>query len=150
MPEVILIESQSFKNNTALLSAYLPKLERVNSQAFQDCTMFSSLSVPNLTYIDSNGFYNTKILLKDIPVNNLTYLGSYAFYNCSKLGEELNTVEILPQNNLTIGAYCFQNSNLSKDIFIGNKVTSLGDYAFSNCGPNTKFWCEATAKPSGS
>ena len=149
LPEVTLIESQSFQNNTALVSAYLPKLERINSQVFSNCSALDTIVIPNLTYIEANGFYNTKVHLNDIPVNNLTYIGSYAFYNCTKLSEELSAIEILPQNNLTIGSYCFQNSNLSKDIFIGNKVTSIGDYAFNNCGSNTKFWCEAATKPSG-
>lgn len=149
LPKVTTIESQGFQGNSALLSVELPKLNKINAQVFQDCTMLGSLNIPNLTHIETYGFYNTKIKLTDLPIINLTYLGSYAMAYCPKLNEGLDSIEILPQNNLTISSYCFQNSNLSKDIFVGNNVTSIGSYAFSNCGSNTKFWCEAPSKPSG-
>lgn len=149
LPNVTLIEDKGFQNNTVLTSINLPKLTRTNVEAFRDCSSLSSIDTPNLIYISAHSFQNTKIKLKDIPITNLTYLGSYALASCSKLNEDLNSIEILPQNNLTIDTYCFQNSNLSKDVFIGNKVTSIGGYAFSNCGSNTKFWCEAPSKPSG-
>lgn len=149
LPNANLIESGSFQNNTALTRISLPNITRINSEAFRDCTMLSSIEAPNLTYIESHGFYGTPIMLHDLPLSDLTYLGNYAMANCSKLSEELDSIEILPKNNLIIEASCFRSSNLSKDIFIGNNVTTIGQYTFRDCGLGTKFWCEAPSKPSG-
>ena len=148
LPNATLIEDQSFWYDTALTSITLPKLTKINSYTFRDCTALSSVTIPNLNYISSYGFYNTQIKLKDISINNITYLGTYALANCKKLNEDLDSIEILPQNNLIIESYCFRDSNLSKDVFIGNKVTNVGQYAFRDCGTDTKFWCEAPSKPS--
>lgn len=70
----------------------------------------------------------------------LTPLGKYAFYNCPSL-EEVSFIGATPG----YGNYCVLPEGLFKDCkglknvkFDDNKITEIGDFAFSNC--NLQSW----------
>ena len=70
----------------------------------------------------------------------LTISGTGAMYDYEYKGSPWNTIRSIIkfveiENGITsIGDYAFYNCGLTGDLVIPNSVTSIGDYAFCNCG----------------
>jgi hypothetical protein len=110
----------------------------------------SSITIgDNVTSIISYAFYDCSGLIEVTIPNSVTSIGSYAFANCTGI-DELNIAD--SETELSIDTYAFKSispstahlgRNISSTIFesnkklssitIGDKVTSIGNYAFAYC-----------------
>jgi hypothetical protein len=61
--------------------------------------------------------------------NGVSHIGSHAFYNIPNL---TYTSIVMPNSVKSIGAGAFRGTNITS-VKIGDSVTSIGKYAFSNC-----------------
>jgi len=136
----------------------------IGNAAFYGCFNLTSVAIPNsVTTIGSSAFSGcNRITTATIP-NSVTSIGERAFSNCSGLtaiNVAAGNANYSSENGVlfsknkatliqypagkqgayaisnsvtTIGNYAFSNCNGLTEITIPNSVTSIGDYAFSNC-----------------
>ncbi len=115
--------------------------------AFYNCDSFTSVTIGNsvssIGYQAFNGCY--KLASITIP-NSVTSIGSYAFYGCSQISNvyiydiaawcNIEFVDNYSNPLYYVGnLYLIKNdsSELIKDLFIPDSVTTIGDWAFYNC-----------------
>jgi len=103
-------------------SVVLPK------NAFNGCTSLETINLDSAVLKDGYEFYNCS-KLTSVKLNKTLDIPAYSFYGCSSLAS------VTSSSAKSIGAHAFELSGLTSipvDAF-GN-VTSIGDYAFANCG----------------
>ena len=124
----------------------------IGEQAFRDCSSLTIVTLPEgVTSIGGSAFYNCSSLTAINIPEGVTIIREYAFFCCSGL-----TTITIPEGVTYIGknAFCYCNGELivncnipsassSSDgafygakftkVTIGDKVTSIGNYAFYNC-----------------
>ena len=140
----------AFESNGNLTSVTLGSgLTSLSSSCFQSCgNLVTVYGGENIKSIYSNAFYECS-KLKSIGNIKVITVGEYAFRGCRKLENIdfscIKTIEsgafwdcyFLTEANLTtletMGSYAFYNSSLRK-VIIGDKVTTISDYAFQECG----------------
>ncbi len=153
LPESITsIEDYVFYNCASLKEIHLPSnLTIISDYGFYNCTNLEKITFSeSLTKIGKYGLAACKKLKEVIIPNNVTNIGDYVFYNCTSLekvllpDKQVNIVKgmfkncsnltsfELPVTVTTIQQEAFQNSGLT-EIVILDSVTSIGDYAFSDC-----------------
>ncbi len=125
-------------------------LTSIGDYAFAECTgigtsdnglVKTTINIPNkVTTIGDYAFYNCRNVarLSLTPATAvLTTIGRYAFANWETLGRNLEgesffDVLTIPASVVTIGAHAFENAkNLRQLSLSGNKLTTIGDYAFA-------------------
>lgn len=111
-----LIETVTFKNNSALIEA----------GAFSGCSRLREIDLPaKIKEIGDQTFYGCTSLLKISIPSTVTKVGSNAFYGCINLTEASVYGDI--------GSSAFEECiNLETVIFKG-KTASIGDSAFTGC-----------------
>ena len=119
--------SYAFANNNSLTTATI-NCDEIGAYAFGNCVNLANVVLENVQAINEGAFINC-IKLESIESNSLAYVGAYAFADCIKLAylDIVNVVEI--------GAYAFatttdKTANVLKTITFGNKLESIGAYAF--------------------
>ena len=153
------ISSYAFKGCTGLTSVTIPSsVTSIGDYTFSDCTVLTSVTIPSsVTSIGYGAFYGCTGLTSVTIPSSVTSIGGSAFSGCTGL-----TSVTIPSSVTSIDDYAFSNCNnlmdvvlnseelVSKsyttynsleDIFgrqvkqytLGNKITSIGDYAFSGC-----------------
>ena len=149
---VKIIESGAFRGCTGLESFDSNDLNSLAPDAFDGCINIKTINLGNLHElpVDENGKFQlvgldnlqslTANTIGEIPSNFLKdcknlktvsfksahTIGDYAFY-----GTPLTTYEIPSAKD--IGDYAFYGTDISQFNFTLNKLTSIGDYAFSDC-----------------
>ena len=159
--DVELIGESHFSSQPNQKSVRLPNgLTLITRSMFYGNKQLKSidLSKTKVTEMLPFAFYeNTALTTVKLP-NTLTSIGEYAFYNCKQLNSinfptalksigynafQYNNLPSLqlPSGLETIGGYAFADSkNLSAiPVVIPQTVTSIGNYAFSNCDQMTSF-----------
>ena len=147
------IGSYAFFNCANLVSVSIPEsVDTIGSKAFEGCTgdLLVNCVLPSVSSAKNSGFYGSnfsKIIVGDkvekigdysfsgltklasvtIP-ENVKSIGKNVFENCT--GEVLVNCNIPSASSTSEGA--FYKSNFSK-VVLGDKVTSVGDYAFFDC-----------------
>lgn len=76
------VQSNGFRNCTALKTIDLPNIMSIGENVFQDCSALESVNIPNATSIGSAAFYNC-ISLRTIDLPNITSIGGIVFYGCT-------------------------------------------------------------------
>ena len=148
---------------------YFTGLTKIGENAFEYCSGLTSVTIPNsVTSIGNDAFYRCSGLTSVTIPNSVTSIGQGAFYNCSGLTSvtigngvtKIGSQAFSSCNGLTsvhisdIAAWCkiaFSSNPLSyahhlylgeeeiTDLVIPNSVTSIGNYAFSDCSGLTSI-----------
>lgn len=82
-----------------------------------------------VTSIGNNAFENHNRFTGILIPRGIISIGEKAFFACVGL----NTKITIPNSVKNIGAYAFSNTDITS-IVIGTGITSISDFAFSNCG----------------
>jgi len=135
-----IIKSSTNELITGCKNTIIPNsVTSIGDYAFQYCSGLTSIEIPNsVTSIGQSAFSNcTGLTSIEIP-NSVTSIGNNSFSSCSSLEqiivEEGNTIY-----NSREGCNAIINSSTNeliigcKNTVIPNSVTSIGDYAFTNC-----------------
>ena len=122
---VVGIESNVFKNNTALTKVIAPNITTLGSGCFENCNKLTSIELPKATRLGHNCFYYCTGLTS-INLPEATSLGNRCFENCNKL----TSIELPKVTSL--GDNCFYYCTGLTSIEIPN-ATSLGDSCFEEC-----------------
>ena len=103
----------------------------------------TDLVIPEgITEIKNNAFAGAAFTSVTIP-EGVTRIGADAFYDCYSI----NTPLVLPNSLTTIGDRAFRDCYALPEVYFGDNIASVGDYAFDHC-PLTKVhitnlegWC---------
>ena len=136
------ISRNAFINNNVLTSVAIPSsVNSIGDWAFSNCTNLTSVSIPNsVTSIGSSVFYGCTGLTSVTLGNSVTSIGSLAFEGCSRLTNV--TVDSANPNYSSMAGVLFNKNQSTLIQYPGGKtgsytipssVTSIGDWAFSNC-----------------
>ena len=147
------IHENAFLNCIGLTSITIPEtVTTIGESAFSGCSSLTSITIPNsVTSIGGSAFRNCTSLTSLTIPNSVTSIGSNAFYGCNSLvsitwnvkrwentttqspfssSEKKITSFTFGDNVEHIPAYiCYNMTNLT-NISIGQKVSSIGKYAF--------------------
>lgn len=113
------------------------KLTTIERNAFQESGV-KTITFPNgLTTIEASAFFNcTKLTTVNFP-SSITSIGATAFAKCENL-TTLNNFSNKDysdgfnlENNLTIGSSAFYDCKLSSNLYLPEKITSIGKNAFN-------------------
>ena len=174
------IGSSAFSGCASLTSVTIPNsVTSIGSSAFSDCASLTSVTIPNsVTSIGNHAFYGCASLTSVTIPNSVTSIGYSAFYGCtftkqnfinnsSLNAQEQNYWEAkivdedidgmlirndtiidcrpyaksasIPNKITTIGNSAFSDCSSLSSITIPNSVTSIGNYAFSGCSSLTSI-----------
>ena len=137
----------------SLLESVKTNVEEVGSHSFENCVKLNSLEFENITKIGDYGFKGC-IALTSVNFTNVEYVGAYAFADCISLADaNLNSVKVIGDyafstttkdkgNSLInvnfslveqIGEYAFYKSYDLVKVELGENLTKVGKFAFSEC-----------------
>lgn len=106
-------------------------IESMGDGAFAYCTSLTTFPlVGNIKKIGKYAFYHCDDLENVTIPESVTSIGDYAFEYCSVLGNVT-----IPQSITSIGNYAFAYCNKLKltTPSLGEKLQTIGEYAFKNC-----------------
>jgi len=114
----------------------------IRKQAFYYCTRVKSVIIPNsVTSIGEQAFYYC-IKLKNIQIpKSVTSIGSYAFGECMSLtnilvdeaNNDFSSVDGVLFDKKQTKLIIYPSAKIGENYKIPDSVTSIDDYAFSNC-----------------
>ena len=142
----------------SLTSITIPNsVTSIGNYAFEGCSNINSVTIPNsVTSIGEFAFYSCRSLTSITIPNSVESIGGYAFDGCSNLttvtlnsnsvvstertdeglsrifGRQV-TKYVIGEGVTSIGEYAFSDCRGLTSITITNSVTSIGEYAFSDC-----------------
>lgn len=127
------INSRAFGECKKITNVIIPKnVEYIGMSAFSACSSLSTVNIktskiPLKGGCDDSIFYGCQLSKIELP-DSWTYIPDDLFNGATfKQG----TVIVIPPNVTNIGVAAFNGSNLEKITFSGNKLKSIGKYAFS-------------------
>ncbi|MCL2064469.1 MAG: choice-of-anchor D domain-containing protein [Candidatus Cloacimonetes bacterium] len=143
------IGSSAFYGCTGLTSIDIPdSVTSIGQQAFYGCTSLTSIDIPNsVTSIGQQAFWGcTSLISIDIP-NSVTSIDGHAFRNCTSLasvsiGNGVTSVGSTvfsgsPVTHFSVNSDAavglLSGSSTLTSVIFGDSVTSIGDWAFTDC-----------------
>ena len=137
------IGESAFIDCTNLTSITIPKsVKSIEHSAFAGCSSLTSITIPSsVTSIGAATFANCTSLTSIIIPSSVTSIGYGAFQRCTSLTNfvvDANNVNyqsidgnLYSKDGKTLMNYAVRKTNTSFEIPTG--VTSIGEYAFSDC-----------------
>ena len=126
-----------FNGCSALTEVYIPStLQVIPERAFQGCTSLPAIALSaGIEHIGDAAFKGCTALQSvksQGGANNVKTIGERAFCDCSSL------YDVRLSNGLTsIGIYAFAGCTKLENLTLPAKLTTIGDFAFSNSGLKT-------------
>lgn len=138
------IGAWAFYDCSDLTSIIIPNsITNIGSSAFMRCTGLTSLNIPSsITSIGSNAFFEcyalTAVYISDITSWCYTFFANYCanpllYAHHLYLNNEEVTNLIIPNSVTRIGIGAFRGCSSLISVTISNAMTSIEDYAFSEC-----------------
>lgn len=124
------IYNSVFSDCKSLETAVINNNGNIGTYAFYGCTALNNIIVTNKGNIEDRAFYQCK--LDNAEISNNGDIAPYAFLECSGL-----TIAHI-NNTGKIKEYAFSSCVAMKELIIGNKVKTIGNYCFQNCKKMTK------------
>ena len=119
----------------SLTSITIPNsVTSIGNYAFEGCSNINSVTIPNsVTSIGEFAFYSCRSLTSITIPNSVESIGGYAFDGCSNLTTvTLNSNSVVSTERTDEGLSRIFGRQVTKYV-IGEGVTSIGEYAFSDC-----------------
>ena len=133
------IGTSVFDGIANLTELILGKVTSIGVNAFYNCGSISSFSADFslLTSVADNVFYaafaSTSSIELDFNSELFASIGANAFKSCKAIKIRFN-----PNATFSIGTNAFDSCTRITELILG-KITSLGDFAFYNCGSISSF-----------
>lgn len=127
---LIYLGTEYFNDNTVLVDESLSDADRQTIKTKYGVSDANFYSFADLNVINfTSGLFenNKKIVYVDLP-SFLNDVGTKTFYNCTNL----KGISFTNSNISVIEDSAFQNCTSLKDITFSEKLTTIGNYAFSN------------------
>ena len=106
----------------------------IGSSAFNGCSSLKGVSLPDgLAKIEDSAFSRCNSLTSITVPKSVTSIGGEAFTNCTSLKSAVLEANGKKLFETTIGYSAFNGCTNLTSVTIPGNVTSIGDYAFSNC-----------------
>ena len=106
----------------------------IGSNAFNGCSSLKGVSLPDgLAKIEDSAFSRCNSLTSITVPKSVTSIGGEAFTNCTSLKSAVLEANGKKLFETTIGYSAFNGCTNLTSVTIPGNVTSIGDYAFSNC-----------------
>ena len=132
--DVQTIGSSAFYNCTNLSEvSFAGEVKTISESAFENCSALDSITLPeSLETIGASAFRGAGLKEITIPAN-VQSIGSSAFQSA-----QIKSLTIPANSRLTaIGYRTFSDNRLYSLSILADSITSLGQYAFANCGMDT-------------
>ena len=140
------IGNSAFYGCCAITSVTIPNnVTTIGDSAFRGCSGLTSVTIPNsVTSIGKNAFYGCSGLSSVILYPNIVSIGNSVFYGCNINNLKVvvtntsgfcnNGVIKLIRNSIDKPVTLIDNEGIEiKEYNIPDDVTSIGNYAFTNC-----------------
>ncbi len=165
------VGNQAFMSCVNLTSVIIKGPASIGTQAFSGCYSLSEIVMDDVTSLGSNSFQSCQNLKKVIIPAGVTTIADDTFSGCSNLAslsvDPFNSVydsrdncnaviktgtnqlvlgcinTVIPSSVVGIGSAAFRGSNITS-ITIPTNVSSIGSYAFSDCGELTTVEIEGS------
>lgn len=127
---VVAISSYAFEGSNITAITIPSHITKINGYAFYNCKSLQSVTISGSPTCDYNTFSGCSSLTK-VNLGSIPYIPGSMFDNCTSL----DSITI-PNSVTSIGQFAFSNCPLSTVSFAStsnSKLTSIAAYAFSNC-----------------
>ena len=144
------IGERAFYNCSGLTSVTIPNsVTSIGYYAFRGCSGLTSVTIPNsVTSIGDYAFMYcsglTKVTLNSNAIASKAYSSSSTIGNI--FGSQVKEY-ILGDKVTSIGSYAFYNCSTITSVTISESVTSIGNSAFNGCSALTEVYCNAENVP---